>query len=300
MNAGAKKPLLARLKAAAKSKLTWVSLGVAAVLILALVAFPHPRCYLWGTVRGESFYRGMPASYWAECVKQLEQRPPSPWDWLLSRIGFRQSRPEGLHRLLRGEEGSALVLIELLRHEDQMVRHWSMCALANIGFEARFNPERLPHQQEMLAALERLYRDGTSRDRQNVLHALGHMGANATPRLPLIEEALSSPDPEVQLQAAVAICSINPYRHDALKIIIANLQSPKQRDQAVMGLAAIVRTDPKAGRRFLQGHAAEFKPLLLTMAADAEPTLRMRSQAVLELVFPAEETSDGRPNRDPE
>src|SRR5690349_17701539 len=83
----------------------WVGWGLALVLS-TLLAIPASRFALFGLIKNEPFYRGKPAAYWREALKDPGAPP------------FRKAVG-----ILRQDEPAAVpLLIELLKDENGIVR----------------------------------------------------------------------------------------------------------------------------------------------------------------------------------
>jgi hypothetical protein len=111
------------------------------LLLLFLGTFAvwlEPTRVVWGSLRGEAFYRGRPTSYWAEQIR--------PWDSYLTSIYNRahshryRPRTSKLHQfltqyitlpepawpdLLDGHADAMPVLLQLADHPNNVVRLWA-------------------------------------------------------------------------------------------------------------------------------------------------------------------------------
>ena len=56
------------------------------LFVVGLLLVPSVRWPLYGWLRGEAFYQGMPTSYWHAEIVRLN-RSPSWMDYLLDRLG---------------------------------------------------------------------------------------------------------------------------------------------------------------------------------------------------------------------
>jgi hypothetical protein len=127
--------------------LLWAGLLLVVVLAGAL-ALPDVRWWLWGHLRGESFYRSRPTSYWRGQVlawNDLGFYPPAVSlvvrrpRWWADCLPWRSGRPAPLveGEPFPGNDPAAIpVLMELLRDEDPEVRVDAAEALKQIDPQA--------------------------------------------------------------------------------------------------------------------------------------------------------------------
>jgi hypothetical protein len=120
-----------------KKRRLLLGLGVLLAAAVAAVLLPTPRLVCLGWLRGESFYRGRPASFWSGELKSALVRAtppggdesrlslalpaPSVWDRCLERLGGEPHNTR-VFRLFEGDPAVVPVLTELLSDGDPHVR----------------------------------------------------------------------------------------------------------------------------------------------------------------------------------
>jgi len=118
---------------------------LAGLLLLAiLVALVEPTGYVRGILRGETFFASCPASYWANGLQSADVTRES----------------KAVMKLSGGGAEAVDVLVELLGHQDAMVRWKAAEILGKIGPTARSATARLlktlqdedPHLQQVAAS----------------------------------------------------------------------------------------------------------------------------------------------------
>jgi hypothetical protein len=121
-------------------------------IVMAPLLVPGVRWRLWGTLRGESFYRGRPTSYWSRevsrCPKTSDYRCSLAGLWHAPRVPA--TRVDGVKAVfglphtvtsprfpLRDDDPSAVpVLIDLLKDPDPGVRMYAAESLGGLGTAA--------------------------------------------------------------------------------------------------------------------------------------------------------------------
>jgi hypothetical protein len=139
--------------------------GAALAVVAVTLSFPAVHWPLVGWLRGEPFYRGRPASYWAAAVEPLSTHfilnAPAPGiecyapDCLFPGLRKRLGRPVP-SRLLpaaeapfgEGDSAAVSVLVVLLRHPNESVQMHAAWALARVGPPAR---DAVPDLRELAA-----------------------------------------------------------------------------------------------------------------------------------------------------
>jgi hypothetical protein len=187
----------------------WIALGV---LILAGVAavFLDPTHSLLGHLRGESFYRNRPTSYWRErlrdtapgvqtnTVKVLVEGEDAAVPVLIELLGdkgdaeTRLAAAGALEQIGPKARTAVTQLILALQDDNALVREVAIGALGKIGAD----PERV------VAALRPLLK---GKERLAVLKALRSFRADAKDAIPELLETLKDPDLEVRCDSAEAI-----------------------------------------------------------------------------------------------
>jgi HEAT repeat protein len=165
----------------------------------------------------EALYRGQPAGYW---LQQLRDRDPAQRQqamWALARLGGEPEHVRAVAELLEDQEqgvrfGAALNLGRMgpaatsalphlftaLRDEDQFVRTAAVCALGRI----------CPQDEAVLNALGAALQDQSVMVRRRTLATLGEIGPPARALLPAVQEALHDSEPEVRQAASDAAAKI--------------------------------------------------------------------------------------------
>lgn len=159
-------------------------IGVALALAIAsgIVLLQPAYWRAVGWLRGEAFYAGRPASYWAsefhrcglDPLSDLEDfavyDPPSIWQQL-QHLGSVSSARPSIRRppIFAGDSDAILVLLELLSHDEPLVR-------------------------------------------QMAAYGLGKISTPAAVAVPALEARLRDPDDQVQIAARFALWRIDPHR----------------------------------------------------------------------------------------
>lgn len=138
-------------------KSRWFWLSSAIFVAVTLAAFPGSRWPILGWVKGESFYRGRPTSYWRAELQQWSERfyfnADGHGGFLETRGWYRQPLPEGfwlnkfpwVNRavasdklpLMQGEVEAAQVLADLLADADWQNKRIATLGLGKIGPAAK-------------------------------------------------------------------------------------------------------------------------------------------------------------------
>jgi HEAT repeat protein len=165
----------------------------------------------------EALYRGQPAGYW---LQQLRDRDPAQRQqamWALARLGGEPEHVRAVAELLADKSegvrhGAALnlgrmgpaatsavpQLLTALCDEDQFVRTAAVCALGHI----------CPQDDAVLTALGAALQDQSAMVRRRTLDTLGEIGPPARALLPAVQEALHDSEPEVRQAASDASAKI--------------------------------------------------------------------------------------------
>jgi hypothetical protein len=189
-----------------------ISVGVLLAVVVAVICF-EPTHILRGSLRGESFYRGRPTSYWRIPVyqrmhRQPDDKPPTAptgsWvDWLYGSNGVGAMEPS-----FSGPSDPAAipVLVDLLEDEDDQVQFFACNALRFHGAAAK---AAVPALRKMLTNAD-IYR------RRNAANTLAAPGSEARPALPELIQALDEDDSWVNYFAAFALGNIGPDAREAI------------------------------------------------------------------------------------
>jgi hypothetical protein len=234
----------------------------ALILLIAcggLVLMPRVRYPVRGWWRGETFYQGMPASYWSDALAADEDRPAE------------QARRTGLATRLETQVGRWVAN-----------RYRWYCALNPLEPMAHvlWDPGAAP-------LLRQLLRDDDARVRRQAARLLARLGAGALQPDP--EEAaqgllaaLDNGDERVRLDAATALCSAGKHVPKALAVLLAIADSDNgdHRERAEIALLLGTQSVGKAAVPALcQGLKGSFRSrnlaadALAMLGADAEEAL---------------------------
>lgn len=134
------------------AKRGWFGVVLVLILLGTLFVIPANRYRMSGFIRGESFYQGLPVSYWTQEVEKWEHtwkfddrtlqsvwhRRPANWEawWVARFIGSDPAAQDTLP-LLQGDSQAVAVLIELLGDPDWKIRWIAAEGLGIIGPAAR-------------------------------------------------------------------------------------------------------------------------------------------------------------------
>jgi hypothetical protein len=223
-----------------RRRLVWLLIVLFVAGFVTIALSPRGRWIIHGLWHGESFYKGLPTSYWREQAKEWADSEKTvdgggfsgsgdaaPPPKLLDQIRERGNKalptnpapsPIGHHRK------GIPVFLELLDDPDPDVRRYAAFALADIGQEAKVAVPRLagllrdgtPEVRRVaaiailmiekrgnvvVALLVELLKDPVSAIRQRVANGLGDFPEAA----PALREALEDDDNDVREEAAAAL-----------------------------------------------------------------------------------------------
>jgi HEAT repeat protein len=260
------------------------------LLLAGIVALPPIRIRLVGLIRGESFFEGLPTTYWREQALVHDRvrwewtrqgkyglvPPPPPWTDLLASLflsGAQEEQPD--FRILSGDFAALAVLLELLEDPERAVRESTCEGLAKIGPAAApavpslvelLTGEELalqePAQEALVsigapavpALLEKLREDGPRT--ADVIDTLGSIGPAAAPAIPALQQALNK-----YPRAVGALAGIGPKAFPVL------LQAVASHDSEVR--SAVALNLPEAG-----GDPAIVLPVLVRLLKDENKYVR--------------------------
>jgi hypothetical protein len=216
-------------------RIRWLGLTA---LIVILPFLPWAYYIAAGLIRGEHFYGWLPSSYWSRAIRSWHDRKtPNPtrttaWLHRIQSYLFRDARPS----VLKGEDGSIPVLIDLFRDREPDVRLAALSAAASIpGFRDKDGISAVPVLIQVIEQDE----DGRVRDKAIVV--LTSLGPAV---VPLLIQALEHPSASVRKGAAYALGQHGPESQAAIPSLIKAL---KDRDEEVRRDAeiALFLIDPK-------------------------------------------------------
>src|SRR5438445_759028 len=170
--------------------LVWlVWLGVIAVLLLTAL-FLEPTRVVWGYLKGESFYRGRPTSYWRSAL--LDEAPAAH---VAARSALKDGRAEAIP-----------VLIQLLASRgDRTYAEVRWTAAALLGALGQIGSGDARVVEALTAALK----DSNERVRRDAVRSLGQLGAAAKSAAPTISKLRNDPAERVRTAAAAALRQID-------------------------------------------------------------------------------------------
>jgi hypothetical protein len=218
-------------------KKRWLGLAVAVFLLGVAFVIPASRWAIVGWVKGESFYRGRPTSYWAEEIRTWRQRtdsgrlrPPfelTAWDRirlrLLGTLAPSYWRPLWVEsaedEMPVGDPEAAAVALELLADHDESVAQYSCGVLALMR---RKCPAAVP-------ALVKLLGHPNLENRRRAAWALAIIGPEGPEAVPALIGVLEEDDAELNTSAASALEKIGPHAKDAIPALLRLLRSERAR-----------------------------------------------------------------------
>jgi hypothetical protein len=147
------------------------------LMVSGLLLLPQVRWPLYGWLRGEAFYQGMPTSYWSlECERagSEDQQSPIWFDRWFGWLGI--SRASNPRALSAGDPRAIPVCIELLQTQGRWSRWMGAYALGIIAMTAREPGTQNEAVQSALQAavpiLQEAARTGNSDVRREILGTL--------------------------------------------------------------------------------------------------------------------------------
>jgi hypothetical protein len=186
-----------------------------AAVALASLLIPDVRWPLRGWVRGESFFRGRPTSYWSREVKDWMASQdwgciPPPrlhtlpevlgydrTDWLERRLGIPPRVGADAPCLWEGDRKAVPVLVELLKDKDTSVAAKAASGLGRIGPEARGTVPALIKVLVATGADEIYFRE-------EVVQALGRFGRDARAAAPALRKVSQDEREHVDVRCLAA------------------------------------------------------------------------------------------------
>lgn len=259
---------------------------LAILLLLAcvlLAAYSDTAYVVYGWCRGESFYGGMPTSYWSTSLKEEYQRlsgrrrQPSDFErirsWVFAKLGIRQTPDNPYAKISWQIDGAVPVLVELLREPD-----WEVRLVA---------AELLSRQQQKdlgaLAALAVVLQDANPEVRQTAVVTIGSYRSQAITVVPQVRELLADDDPMVRVFAAQALWRINSDEA-AIDTVTTVLKSPSAKARR-HALGVLSEIGPAAGKKVV-----EISPLL----EDADVSVRTVAKETIRAIA---SSSEGMPKQ---
>jgi HEAT repeat protein len=222
------------------------------LVVGGLFALPIVRIGIEGYLRGESFFRGLPASYWREqlllrerlreerasqpFIDRVPARAPRHWTDSLPSFLRKKSAVDDLDAPLFERDIEALtVLLDLLRDQDPEVRQSACVEIGKIG----------PRAAPAIPALIEQLMEEKGGLRHGPAEALGRIGATAV--APLLERLRREPDAEDSI--FLALERMGPEAEPAIPMLLDALK-----DQDRHGASrALGRIGPRAVPALLEG-----------------------------------------------
>jgi HEAT repeat protein len=228
---------------------------VCAFAMTVVLAWPGNWGRLVGLLRGESFWRGYPSSYWRaemqEWIKQWKTGPPPPSpieQWVLRlRLPFSLSRDRRRELapiwLMEDDPASVPVLRELARDADTEVSAHAVTALRVLREDGRSG---LP---ELRAALHH----PSPTTRLIAAEGVWDLTHEADDLAPLLVALLDNRDHDVRWRAAANLKRIGPAAEIAVPPVLQTLETIKRRSREgtldeVILLRSLVALGPEGQR----------------------------------------------------
>lgn len=175
------------------------------LLVSGLLLVPSVRWPIYGRLRGEAFYKGMPTSYWHDrcpeyfvhynwengiVIREDFSIGPSWLEQVLDFCGIYEDEPVNL---FSGEADAIPVLIQLLRTGDRQAQLVAGYGLLMINGNSLYEPDKEATQAALREAIPALQDAARSNDRDvraNALWTLRQIDPEIADRT---EEALGKP-----------------------------------------------------------------------------------------------------------
>jgi hypothetical protein len=201
-----------------KRRLVWFVI-VLCLCVTLVLASPHGRRGLIGLCKGESFYAGMPSSYWRDAVQTWDASRPSS-----RRLSFLPSKVRAFLKLdaydghppfyrragktshaPEADPASISVLIDLVDDPDVRVRLYALATLRDLGPRASRAASFL---------VKRLRDDPDAGFRRKAAWTLGVIGCDVPATVqPALRKALNDKDESVRANADWALQQFESARN---------------------------------------------------------------------------------------
>jgi hypothetical protein len=277
-----------------KRRKLWLFL--ASLVLLALVfAHPWPRYGVWGLLRGESFYRGYPTSYWSSVWSSKSSVVKNWRRWIYDLIGTKERWSPDMNRMFEGDPEATAVLLELLEDDEEWVRRIAVNAILRMEIRRETDEAARQAISAFVPALIQLHQSGTRYDRYRAATALGWIGPEAIAAVPFLESDLKSADRLLKGSAAEAILLIDPHHHGAFTCLLDELalsESSDARFWPIHPLAVYLENRPEVGFARLREHRSEFLLVLRRAADEGSDDIKHLANWMLEQMGPESATPE--------
>jgi HEAT repeat protein len=178
------------------------------LLLGGLLLVPQVRWPVYGWLRGEAFYQGMPTSYWRQRIQQYERpkdakKQASIDDWIQKLESVFGLLADDLPLDILGHDpGTVAVRLELLQDSDECVRKAAILDISLIG----------PSARPAIPLLINLCEDPSVAVQLRAIVAVGQFGPEAKEALPSLRRLLELYDGSLfhQYLLRTAIRDIDP------------------------------------------------------------------------------------------
>ncbi len=203
-----------------------IVVGVSLLLILPMLL---PPMTLQGFLRGESFYKGRPTSYWKDEIKQaINATRPRPTSVLDRLVRWNQSGPPRL-----GEPAALPVLTELLSDLDPEVRMYAAGALIDKGSWA----------EPVLPRLKELLQDEDPRIRRTAVYAVNSVETRTDVKIHLFAGMLKDDDSFVRMIVAELLGRIGAGSDEAVTALKESLHD-EAKEVRIMATKSLTKLQP--------------------------------------------------------
>ena len=202
----------------------WIALTLAVVVLAALFMFTGSWGRLRGWVRGESFWRGQPTSYWREVIidwNRVQAKTPVQ-SWVdkakeFFHIPFSDPRDvHPYHDFQRCDATAVPVLRALLADEEKLVRVAAVNATGSIGGSAI----------DAVGELRTLLDDPSPEVRVHAALALWQVSKRAELSIPVLLKCLDEAKAEIRCEAGFVLSFIGPPAKSAVPALCDRLNDP--------------------------------------------------------------------------
>jgi HEAT repeat protein len=227
------------------------------LLLGGLLLVPSVRWPIYGWLRGEAFYQGMPTSYWREEIGKRQQfvdyhfsnKPISHWMRVRESVlgtpeDFAQSP---FYHLVNGklvpDPEAAYVAIELLSDPDKIVAAdaWGFVMEAKSSWKV------------IVPALVQLLTNPSLEHRRNAACALGEIATPTPQSVAGLIAALADDDQDLVTYAVLALGRMGPPAKDATPVLLELYRRPGNAtaEEQIRDLAgeALKKIDPEAAAK---------------------------------------------------
>jgi|GEM_PF-5222926 len=285
-----------RLSRAFRSGWFWMLVSVLIWVAAGVVFFKGPRSCVYGWLRMEPTYRGLPASFWRAVIQEnlarqpFRRTPPADaFDLLQYRIELLIDRYFSLHSfehwLVPNDPRLRSVTLHLLNDDDPMVHVTAYYCLA----------DQVEHYPELFPMVAKKLESKLNLERLVALHAMRRLGPRAKLALPKLKELFNSEQRHIEkIQVASSILMVDPDDQDA-QVYLFSLTRPGPdgvRDDKLAHMALIHLS-------CLRQRIPERMPEIIELACDDNSNVAAAAQSILLRWDPAlaRQELENRPGR---